>query len=98
MNDRPLVQLQDESRERQPLPEDTRLKDGAPLYHVFLENPDAHVVNAHEVQTAKGELEKRIKQNRETVLQCQGKTREEALAILDSIGQNPRPGAELKAA
>lgn len=76
-----------ESEDREPTltPESAHLSEGQPLYHALLDNPDAITVSADEVHSAKSRLYQIISLDPEAVLACNGKTLEEAKAILESI-------------
>ena len=80
-----LIGPQAHERESKLTPEKVQLADGSPLYHVLLENPDAINLSAAEAQAAKRRLSEIISLDRDGVLSCQSKTREEAKSILESI-------------
>lgn len=75
------------AHEREPrlTPEGVQLADSSPLYYVLLENPNTINLSTSETQAARSRLSRIIEINREKVLSCQGKTRDEAKAILKSI-------------
>ncbi len=67
------------------IPEDVRVAGGIPLYYLFLANPNPVNISSQESQEARSRLASLIAIDREKVLSCQGKTREQAQAILTSI-------------
>ncbi len=71
-------------KEQELTPQEVRLADGRPLYHALLENPDALVVLPDKAREAQQKLSEIIATNPEKALKCQGKTFEEAKAILES--------------
>lgn len=82
----PLIGPRSEDRlERNIMPEEVRLADGSPLYHLFLASNEAGVVDGVAVRDAKSELHRLISVDADSVLRCQGKTKVEALAILASL-------------
>ncbi|MSU45374.1 MAG: hypothetical protein EXS47_01965 [Candidatus Zambryskibacteria bacterium] len=74
-----------EDRESRVTPELVQLSEGQPLYHAFLRDPDAITVSTDEVHSAKSRLYQIIATNPEAVVSCNGKTIDEARAILESI-------------
>ena len=85
-NEAPLVGPHNEQHRSKLIPEDVRLTGSVPIYYLFLENPDpVNISSKKEAQAAKSRLAGIIEIDREKVLSCQGKTREQALAILTSI-------------
>jgi hypothetical protein len=65
--------------------DDVRLADGRPLYHALLTNPETLVLSPDEAREAQQKLLQMFTANPDEVLTCQGKTLEEARAILESI-------------
>ena len=85
MKNEPLVGPRAHERERTLAPQDVQLVDGSPLYHLLLEDPTTAVLSPTEAQMAKRRLSVLIEKDPDRVLSCQGKTREEAKAILKAI-------------
>jgi hypothetical protein len=65
-------------------PEDVRLADGRPLWHVFLKDPEVPVLSLREERGARQSLLRLAADNPEAVLACQGKTLAEAKKILSA--------------
>lgn len=83
-NSSKLVGPRAHERESKLEPEDVRLADGRPLYYALLANPEALVLLPGEAREARQRLFEIISAAPDKVLACQGKTLEEARAILKS--------------
>ncbi|MCX6757323.1 MAG: hypothetical protein NTZ44_00330 [Candidatus Nomurabacteria bacterium] len=85
-NEVPLVGPSVDEREVGELsPTEVRLADGGPLYLLLLDNPEAPYASAEDTFEAKNKLAELIAVNKDAVLSCEGKSREEAMAILDAV-------------
>jgi len=73
----PLVEKNVEKKE------ELVLKDGSPLWMVFLK--DELVADAAKTQEAKAKLAKLMQQDMETVMSCNGKSLQECEVILSSV-------------
>jgi len=81
----PLVGPPAEESKKAIKPHEVRLQDGSPLYHVFLEKPDAPVIDVNDVRQAKQRLSRLIETNPEVVLQCQGFSGDDARNLLEKL-------------
>lgn len=102
-DDLPLVGPRAHERKQRKNPWDVRVKEGDPLYYLLLPKGAAQhgYLRPDETREARKRLSGLIEQDRERVLSCQGKTREEALRILAEIDPSilqERKGGELEAA
>lgn len=69
-------------------PTQITLADGSPLYHVLIDQGKL-VATAADTNAAKQELQDLFNLDPEKVRSCQGKTQQQALAVLDSIESRP---------
>lgn len=63
-------------------PEDVRLKDGSPGYHVFLRDPEAPFVDPFDAQEAQRDFARAFNDNPGAVAKWRDQTREEVRAAL----------------
>ncbi|MEK6847481.1 MAG: hypothetical protein AABY16_04930 [Nanoarchaeota archaeon] len=78
-----------EERERKLTPEGITLSGGRPLYHALLADPNAAILSTDETREAKSRLSASIEADADAVLSCEGKSTEDARAILLEIENRP---------
>lgn len=71
--------------ENKPDPLDVRLNDGSPLYHALLNESTAGIVDKKDGENAREAVNEIARTHGKALLALQGKTKEEARAVLDSL-------------